>query len=188
LRLSSLARRQFRLGLTKRIDDGEQRRPEEDSPERNDDTQKDGHEDGSPDGYAGGSLKKPGLEQELIDDDDDGVEAEDKGEAFKVFAGKKDGQHRKDDGDDATKVGNEGHEAADEGPHRGQRHAKDDKTDPPKDGNTERLDGYSAPPIQEGSTGDASMRAKVGRHIGLDAILFLGEAERERTKPIGERK
>ena len=189
MRLSSLGRRrQFRLGPTERIDDGEQRRPEEDSPERNDDTQKDGHEDGSPDGYAGGSLKKPGLEQELIDDNDDGVEAEDKGEALKVLAADKDGHDREDDGDHTSEVGDEGHEAPDEGPHRREGNTKDSEANPPENGDTERLKRNGTPPVQKSSTGGAGMRAEIKRHSGLDAILFFGEAERERTKPIGERK
>ena len=159
------------------VENGQQRRAEKDSPERDNDAEQDGHEDRRPDRDARGPLEKPGLKQKLVDDDDDGVEAEDKSETLEVFPSENDGDYGEDDGDDTSEVGDEGHETADEGPNRSERNVKDGEADPPENGDTQRFDGNGAPPVQKSCAGGSSVGAEIERHSSLDAILCFGEAE-----------
>ena len=147
------------LGLAEGIDDGEKRRCEQDSPEGDDDAQQDGHKNGGPDGHARDALEQPGLQQKLVDDDDDRIKTQHKAQAIKVASAEEDHHDRKDDGDDASKVGDEGHESADERPERRERYTEERKADPPEDGDAESFNGNGAPPVDERSSGYAGVVA-----------------------------
>ncbi len=70
------------------------------------------------------ALQQPGLQDKLVDDDDDRIEAEDKAEAIKVAPAEEHHHHRKDHGNDAPKVGDEGHQAANQRPEWSERYAE----------------------------------------------------------------
>src|SRR5438477_7017793 len=60
----------FCLVLFVGVDHGQQRRGDQNTPERNEDAQNDRGEDGRPDRHAGGALHDVGLEKKAVDDHD----------------------------------------------------------------------------------------------------------------------
>jgi hypothetical protein len=146
------------------VDDREERWCEQDSPERNHHSQNQRNEERRPDGYAGDALHEHRLQQKLVDDDDDRVEAEQVEQALHVAAAEEDGEDRAEQADDRSEVGDEGHDPGDERPDGGERDMNEEQSDQPQDRAAEGLDGDGAPPVDEGLSGGGRMGFDVGEH------------------------
>ena len=119
---------------------------------RDDDAEDDGAEEGGPPGDACGAVEDVGLDDEAVEDGDEGVEAEEVAEAVPVVAfvdGEEEGEDGADKAEGGADAGDELAESANEGPERCPGDVQEPEADPPEEADNKGVEGGGLPPAEE---------------------------------------
>src|ERR1700757_913437 len=158
----------FCLVLFVGVDHSQQRRGDQDTPERNEDAQNDRSEDGRPDRHAGGALHDVGLKKKAVDDDDARVQHQHVKRMLQASPVDPGGQHGPEQAQYRTDVGHNLKNRSQDCPQRRPRNLQQVKTKQPETADCQRILRLGESPVFQGAAGDTSVLAKT--HSDLDAV------------------
>jgi hypothetical protein len=152
----------YRLGgfwLAIRVEDGEQRRRYQNSPERNNETHDDRNEGGRPPGHTVLPLHQVGLKDQSVDDCDECVGDEQSDEMLLIGSREQHCHGRPDERQDGSEVGYELEGSGQQGPQQREGHVQEEQRHQPHGGHSQRVVALGDEPALEGSESDVRVVA-----------------------------